>query len=388
MVRVWIGILVGAVVVIFAMPGALLPFESDLTALHPRPNPPLAAAADISRRMGVDPGSMSVYLRAASADELVRLAYAVDRRLATPAVRAAGVAGTIGLSSLLPDPAVTAGRVYPPAEVDRVIADFASAVADTSFDPAAFGAYEAFLRHTLSGPRVPTVSDLVAYPRLAESLLSRDEMARHGGDGEAVTLLLVDRPLAIRADRERAVAAVRAALRELPGATLTGIGVASLSSDRTVARDLPRLFGVVVLLNGLFLLGHFRSWRRAGLALLPAMVSLTLRLAVARVSHLEWNMINLVALPLLIGIDVDYGIYLVSLARGPDARGRVATSGHSVVVSAVGNVLGFASLLTTAVPAMRSLGWAVAVGVALCLVGTLTLLVPVLINRSERAEVA
>ena len=39
----------------------------------------------------------------------------------------------------------------------------------------------------------------------------------------------------------------------------------------------------------------------------------------------EWNLINLVALPLLIGIDVDYGIYLVSLARGPAALARRRT---------------------------------------------------------------
>ncbi len=385
LVRSWVFILVGAVVVIGVMPGPLLPFASDLTALHPKPNPPLAAAAAISRRMGVDPGSMSVYLRASSPDELVRLAYDVDRRLATPAVRGAGVVGTIGLPSLLPDPAVIAGRRFTAMEVDRVIADFRAAVGETSLDPAAFGGYETFLRHTLSGPAVPSVSDLVAYPRLAESMLSRDAMAGRSAEPEAVTLLLVDRPLEMRVDRERAVHAVRAALRDLPGATLTGLGVAGLAAESTVARDLPRLVGVVVLLNGLFLLAHFRSWRLAGLALLPALVSLTLRLAVARVSHLEWNLINLVALPLLIGIDVDYGIYLVSLARGPRARERVATSGHSVAVSAAGNVLGFASLLTTAVPAVRSLGWAVAVGVGLCWVGTMFLLVPVLVG-GKRVE--
>ena len=389
LVRAWVVVLIGAVVVIATMPGPLLPFESDLTALHPKPNPPLAAAADISRRMGVDPGSMSVYLHASSADDLVRLAYAVDRRLATPAVRAAGVVGTIGLSSLLPDPAVVAARRqdFSAVDVERVIGDFRAAVGETSFDPAAFGGYETFLRHTLSGPAAPSVGDLVAYPRLAESMLSRDEMAGRGDATEAVTLLLVDRPLDRRPDRVAAVSAVRAALGDLPGATLTGIGGAGLAAEGTVARDLPRLVGVVVLLNGLFLLGQFRSWRLAGLALLPAVVSLTLRLAVARVSGLEWNLINLVALPLLIGIDVDYGIYLVSLARGPRARERVATSGHSVVVSAAGNVLGFASLATTAVPAVRSLGWAVAVGVALCLAGTLFLLVPVLVGgKSNRME--
>ena len=388
LVRAWAGVLCVAVATIALVPGPMLPFESDLTAMHPRPNPPLVAAAEVGRRMGADPGSMSVYLHAASPGELVRLAYAVDRRLATPAVRAAGVVGTIGLPSLLPDPAVVASRRFPPAEIDRVLADFRSAVGETAFDPAAFAGYETFLRFVLGGPKVPTPADLTAYPRLAESMLSRDEMAGHfrPGDCEAVTLLLVDRPLTRRADRVAAVSAVRAALADVPGATLTGLGVAGLAAESAVARDLPRLLGMVVLLNGLFLLAHFRSWRLAGLALLPAVVSLTCRAALARATHLELNLINLVAVPLLIGIDVDYGIYLVSLARGPDARRRVATSGHSVVVSAVGNVVGFASLLTTSVPAVRSLGWAVAVGVALCLVATLTLLAPLLVGGRATTE--
>ncbi len=381
--RGWVGILCLATVAIAVVPGPLLPFETDLTAMHPKPNPPLDAAARIAARMGSDPGSMSVYLHAATAEELVRTAYAVDARLTAPAVRQAGVVGTIGLASLLPDPAAVAGRRFAPAEVDRVLADFRSAVAETSFDPAAFAGYEAFLRFVLGGPRAPSLADLTGYPRLAEAVLSRDEMAGRfrPGDFEAVTLLRVDRPLTDRAAREAAVGAVRSALAGVPGATLTGLGVAGLAAESAVARDLPRLVGVVVGLNGLYLLGHFRSWRRAGLALLPALISLTCRLALARATHLEWNLINLVALPLLIGIDVDYGIYLVSLARN-----RVATSGHSVVVSAVGNMVGFASLVTTAVPAVRSLGWAVSVGVGLCLVGTLFLLVPLLVGGETEAR--
>jgi predicted RND superfamily exporter protein len=387
LVRGWAVVLVAALVVIVVTPGRLLQLTTDLRAMHPQPNPPLAAAADIAARMGADPGSMSVYLHAKTPDELVRLAYAVDRRLATPAVRRAGVAGTIGLSSLLPDPAVVAARrlALSTAAADATVADFRAAVAETSFDPAAFANYERFLQRMLLGPPAPTVNDLSAYPRLAESTLSRDELAGRWrtGDCEAVTLLLVDRPLALRADREAAVSTVRVALADVPGATLTGLGVAGLAAEATVTRDLPKLLLAAVAMNGLYLLAHFRSYRSAAWALLPAAVSLAVTAAVARAAHLELNLINLVAVPLLIGIDVDYGIYLVSLARGKGAARRVGLSGHSVAVSAASNVLGFASLVTTSVPAVRSLGWVVAVGVAACLAATLLWLAPALIRPQQ-----
>ena len=293
------------------------------------------------------------------------------------------MAGTVGLPSLLPDPRVAAARRAALPNADRVVADFRAAVAATSFDPAAFTAYETFLHFLLTDPAVPSMASLTPYPRVAESLLSRDEMAGHfrAGDDVAVTLLLVDRPLDQRASREAAIAAVRSALAGLPGATLTGLGVAGLAAEAAVTHDVPWLLGAAVLLNAAYLLVHFRSWRAMGWAVGPAGLSLLVLAAVARVGRVEVNLINLVALPLLIGIDVDYGIYLVSLARGPAAlaRRRVGLSGHSVTVSAVANVLGFASLVVTAVPAVRSLGMTVALGVATCLAATLLLRAPALL---------
>ena len=384
----WTGLTVIAIVVVAAMPGPVLRMTSDLTAMHPRPNPPLDAARRVAARMGADPGSLTVYLRATSGEQLVRSAYDVDRRLATPAVRAAGVIGTVGLPSLLPDPAVAARRGGDAAAADQVVRNFRAAVAKTSFDPASFEGYGTFLHHLLSGPPVPSVADLAKYPRLAESLLSRHEVAGRfrPGEYEAVTLLLVDRPLDQRADRVAAVSAVRAALADVPGATLTGLGVAGLAAEAAVTRDVPRLVGAAVLLNALYLLVHFRSWRATFWAVGPAGLSLLVMAAVARVGHVEVNLINLVALPLLIGIDVDYGIYLVSLSRGPraEAARRVSLSGHSVTVSAVANVLGFASLVTTAVPAVRSLGLTVAAGVATCLAATLLLRAPALLPNLRK----
>jgi predicted RND superfamily exporter protein len=101
------------------------------------------------------------------------------------------------------------------------------------------------------------------------------------------------------------------------------------------------------------------------------------------------NMMNLAAVPLLVGICVDYGIFLVSLARdarrdGDAAREKLTASlaagCYAVVMCAATTVLGFGSLITTSVPAMRALGFVVGVGVTGCLFATLFTLAPLLLR--------
>ncbi len=379
----WAGFLTSLVIVVAAVPGPLLAMESDLTVMHPRPNKPLDAEAKIAKRMGTDPGAMAVFLKADTDDQLIQLAYDVQRRLSDAAVKQAGVVDVYGLSTLLPDPRVVANRrgQVSAGETDRILADFRSAVSETSFDPAAFSGYETFLRYTLDGPATPTIADLHRSPRLAETLLGRVP-------GEAMTQIFFADPLDTRARRVAAVEAIRHALAGLPGVTLTGLGVIGLDTETAIQHDLPRLLAAAVGLNVVYLLIHFRRISSVLLSLIPAAVSLLCLTAVVRVTGMKLNLVNLVALPLLIGIDVDYGIYLVSLARprvpiaGAEARRRVTTSVYSVMISAAANVLGFGSLVTTSVPAIRSLGWAVGVGVLACFAATIFLLVPLLIREA------
>jgi predicted RND superfamily exporter protein len=100
------------------------------------------------------------------------------------------------------------------------------------------------------------------------------------------------------------------------------------------------------------------------------------------------NMVNLIGMPLLIVMTVDYGIFLVSLARlgrrhggTPEAlRVHVASCAQAVLVCAGTTLLGFGSLAFTSVPAVRSLGVVVCVGMVAALAGALFLLTPILLT--------
>ena len=95
------------------------------------------------------------------------------------------------------------------------------------------------------------------------------------------------------------------------------------------------------------------------------------------------------------GIDTDYGIFLIGLTRhatgsvaehaaGHRSRSEMAASFYALGISAASAALGFGSLAFTSVPAIRSLGWAMGVGVSICFGATLLFRVPMLLQSDDR----
>ncbi|HXE53282.1 MAG TPA: MMPL family transporter, partial [Tepidisphaeraceae bacterium] len=395
--RLWITasliVFAAALVVVFRSGGDVLPLESDLTVMHPRPNPAIEAQYHIAQRFGISPDSLVVYLHAPDPNQLLDLAYDVNDRLRQRTVRATGIVGTFGLATLLPDPRTVPQRIASVSSVDadRVVADFESALVENGFSPQAFEQYARFLKFLLTQRAVPSVQSLVAYPRIAETVLPSS--ARRGvPPDEAITLVFVDGSLNLDRDRfarDKVIQTVRGALSGLGGATVTGLGVVSHDTEQTVRRELPRLVLVAVAIVAVYLAVHFRSLPNALLALVPTIFGMVVAAAALRLLGQKLNMINLVAVPLLIGIDVDYGIFLVSLTRirrpKTDAPGepppRVAPVLHAVIMCATATILGYVSLVWASVPAERSLGIAAAVGIAACLAGAMLLVAPLISSR-------
>jgi predicted exporter len=319
----------------------------------------------------------------------------VQGRLRSSAARAAGVTGTYGLAMLLPDPGIVAKRRVEirPEEAERVVADFRAAVGETSFAPAALEPYAEFLKHLLTDAKPPAIADVLARPELAKTVLARDAVAGHAAPTEAITLVFVDSPLEDAATRGKIIETIRASLAGLDGATLTGLNVISHDVQATIQADLPRVTTLAIGIVLLYLFAQLRTLHEPLLALLPMGFSLILTLAVMHLLGKKLNMINLVAIPLLIGIDVDYAVFVVNAARlrrksPPEIfEAQLASSCHSIIVCAGATFLGFGSLHFTSVPAIRSLGDAVAVGVFTCLIAAIFCLLPLVAPLRKSAVI-
>ena len=352
--------------------------DPDLSGLHPRPNPPLDALAEIDRRMAGGGGSFVIHLNAADDDALLRTAWQVRRALAdVPAVR-----GVFGPASLLPDPVVAAARMAVSRDVDQIVAEFRDAVADSSFEAHAFDAYAAFLPKLLRPSVSPTIADLRKYPDLSQTMLPRDASVI-----EATAAVFPARDPKTPAEVAAMVDAIRSRVGGLPGVTLTGMSALAHDTRAAVRRDAPRValtaFGAVAVLLAV----HLRSLRLAVLTVLPTAFSFACVLVAMRLFGFGVNAVNLVMFPLLLGITVDYGIFATDVLRPTvkDRAGERFLAATTALVACVGTTLiGFGSLVLTAVPAVSALGWLINVGLIACLAGAIFILWPAVLNLAAK----
>ncbi|MBN2705568.1 MAG: MMPL family transporter, partial [Deltaproteobacteria bacterium] len=133
-------------------------------------------------------------------------------------------------------------------------------------------------------------------------------------------------------------------------------------SDRlslAIAGELKRFIGLALVVVSLILLLWLRRPYQALLALLPVLAGLLTMFGIMGALGLSFNLFNLVAAILLIGLGVDYGIFMVYRLY----RGHSAATEKAVLVSALTTLAGFGVLILARHPALNSIGLTVFLGV-------------------------
>jgi predicted RND superfamily exporter protein len=268
--------------------------------------------------------------------------------------------------------------------------DFRQVLAQSEFRPDAYDAYIDFLKRLASPGPAPTVATLTDYPELAQLLLPR-QSPPPGAPGARVTeaiTLIFSRPMDTRQAREALLTAVRRALAGVDGATVTGTVAIGYDLEQAVRRDLPRFVVIALLCIAVYLVLHFRSITLSLLALLPIGISLVFVIACFCLAGVKLNLLHTVMAPLLLGINLDYGIFAVHAWRTSRDRAdlihRFAPALAALLLCGGSTVIGFGSLILTSVPAVKSLGWLVNVGIVSCVAGTLFVQWPVMLLMRRR----
>lgn len=107
----------------------------------------------------------------------------------------------------------------------------------------------------------------------------------------------------------------------------------------------------------------WRYGRRGGLAVLvPTLLAQALTLGLLGHLGIAFNLFNLLALLLILGVGINYAIFLYEGARGDGTREAAALVG--VVLSALTTLLSFGLLGLSAMPALAGFGTTLALGIA------------------------
>jgi hopanoid biosynthesis associated RND transporter like protein HpnN len=126
--------------------------------------------------------------------------------------------------------------------------------------------------------------------------------------------------------------------------------------------------------------------RRVGdamLAILPLGLGIIWTAGLMWVFHLQFNLANLVAVPLIIGIGVENGIHIVHRYREEEVGGPalvVGSTGQAVALFSLTTMIGFGSLMVARYYGIFSMGLMLTIAVGSVLVASLTVL-PLLLFR-------
>ncbi len=173
---------------------------------------------------------------------------------------------------------------------------------------------------------------------------------------------------------------VEAVGRAAPAATGTPFIIRE--GSREVRTAFQTAFTLAVAVIFLLLLVVTRSPRDAMIIFAPLILAALLTTAVVVIFGLAFNFANIIVLPLLFGLSVDYGIHLVfrereEIARtgGTGRRGAFATSTpKAVLLSALTTIGSFGSIALSAHPGTASMGLLLMIAISLTLPCTLVVL--------------
>jgi predicted exporter len=212
------------------------------------------------------------------------------------------------------------------------------------------GAFDAAFDDLQSPPPPLELEDLRSHPALAPLLST---LAMPIGDETAIITYLRD---------IRSLPEVEAALADLDGVVVF--------DQRTFVNQVYAEFRttsleqilVGTILVAIVLMLRYRSWRPALASVLPSLLVVVVLLGGFASFGVETNLLHVISLMMVMGMGVDYGIFLVDTHADPEAFGSTLLS---LLLACLTTVFVFGALGISEHPALRAMGMTTGFGVLL-----------------------
>ena len=153
-----------------------------------------------------------------------------------------------------------------------------------------------------------------------------------------------------------------------------------------IGRDGLRATILTIFIVIVLLWIDFRSLRMALLGIIPLLAGGIWMMGLMKTFGMMFNFINVMGIPMIVGIGIDYGVHLLHRYRfeGMNMTPTVLKStGKAILLTSLTTMAGFGSLLISTYRGFASLGMLLAIGVAACFLTTV-LFLPAIINLGQR----
>jgi predicted RND superfamily exporter protein len=182
--------------------------------------------------------------------------------------------------------------------------------------------------------------------------------------------------------------------REVRAVTRTGAGHIPVAGEPMVLADILDMVTreVPIILVGSLVAVLVAMWvtlgslRMAVLCLTPTVVSLLALVGVMPLLKMEFNYLNILVIPVLIGTTVDAGVHLLSQLVSPDSDfvSVYSETGRAICGGLLTSAVGFGALFLAGHPGLRSIGALANLGFGVNLLVMLVAFPAMLLWLSER----
>jgi predicted exporter len=216
-------------------------------------------------------------------------------------------------------------------------------------------------------------------PALRHALTERDGR---------VGLMIAVKPGASFDERDgRDLIAFASALREVGTEHVTVAGASLLFADvlLQIQTDGPRVTLIAAIALVLMVLIVVGRTRRAVAVLVASASGSILMIAVCALAGLKINFLDFVALPITLGLGIDYAINIADRATHADPIVALRSTGGTVLVCSLTTVIGYLSLLVSDNLSIRGFGLASLIGELTCVLAAFVLVPALIALRLRRA---
>ncbi|BCR03188.1 membrane protein [Desulfuromonas versatilis] len=321
--------------------------DGDLRAMSLTPPALAADEAKLQQTWGQVRGRAMVWSLGADLEQALAVNRQIFQRLGS------GEAGAelVSLAPLLPPLAEQEANrrrwqgFWAGEEGQRVLAALDREAVALRFSPDAFAPF----RQALAQPAAPVTPAGLHEVGLGEVI---DSLVTTLDDGRVGVLNLIP-------ETPAALAAAETALAGLDGARLVAQGRFREEVSAAIGHDFTRFIVSAALAVVALLVVLFRHPGRIFAALVPVLSGLLLMLGIMGALGMSFNLFNVIAAILVIGLGVDYGIFMVCRQDEPCERATET----AVLVSGLTTLAGFGALVLARHPALHSIGITVLLGI-------------------------
>ena len=154
-----------------------------------------------------------------------------------------------------------------------------------------------------------------------------------------------------------------------------------IAADGRIAASLTLMVVFVLLL------WDFRNLKLTLLAMVPLMVGAIWMVGIMQLIGQQLTMLNVIGIPLILGIGIDYGVHILHRYR-VEGAGNIRTvftsTGKAVMLTSLTTMLAFGSLIFATYRGLGSMGSALFIGVGTCFLASIFIL-PALLKLVEKS---